>query len=377
MQKKPIQRKRLKYEEALKIAAKEDVPLFGQCTKFKERSKNLISIDRVIQFLFLKANNVDRKTALQFANRRLCKIDSTRKYDGPVSYRFMKTSKQLLGSINGWQNGNADVKFNLGSGYTNIQDKHENSFTLKCDTDQRVMTSERDRISMQKYEFSKFNTQRLTQELCKLKEKNKLQNIQSKQNVDFTQQSLFQPFEEQFPQQQQINRDVLFDQSINQRTRAITNYHEKKFILLKKKTISEHQSDQNKQTYIKLYQQLKSNSQLMKRKQNTTNSLQNDSSSRKHSQISFFNLTNKPRLNSNTSISNSQQYIKQYQSNKQQDTFEQKLEYFIKQRLLIQNNQSSQSTIDNSNLNQKLNQYQQMKHQEIKRIQTVRMITQR
>lgn len=32
----------------------------------------------------------------------------------------MKTSKQLIGSINGWQNGTADVKFNLGSGFTNI-----------------------------------------------------------------------------------------------------------------------------------------------------------------------------------------------------------------------------------------------------------------
>lgn len=36
---------------------------------------------------------VDRKVALEFGKRRVCKIDSTMKYDGPSSARIIKTSK--------------------------------------------------------------------------------------------------------------------------------------------------------------------------------------------------------------------------------------------------------------------------------------------
>ncbi|CAD8198324.1 unnamed protein product [Paramecium pentaurelia] len=391
MQKKTIQRKRLQYEEALKVAAKEDVSFFGQCTKFRERSTEPAPIDRAIQFLFLKENNVDRKIALQFGSRRLCKIDSTRQYDGPANFRVMKTSKQLIGSINGWQNGNADVKFNLGSGFTNIQDRYDNSFTLKIDTDQRVMTSERDRISMQKYEFSKFNSQRLTQELCKLKAENTFKNIQYKQIVDFTQQSLFQPFEKQttpklstpkqfYEDSVNENDPKTFDDSSSSRTRAITNLHEKKYTQLCKKTISEHRFGQNKQAYLKLFKQLKSDTQLIKCKQNIKKcqQLQNDSKSRRNSQLSFFfNLTNKQRLNSNTSISNSQQNYNQQSNYKQENNFEQQLEQFVKQRMFTQHNQTNCSTIDYTNIHQKLNQYQQIKQQEIKRIQKVRMVSQR
>ncbi|CAD8124609.1 unnamed protein product [Paramecium sonneborni] len=387
MQKRPIQRKRLKYEEALKVAAKEDVSFFGQCTKFKERSTEPASINRAIQFLFLKENNVDRKIALQFGSRRLCKIDSTRQYDGPASFRLMKTSKQLLGSINGWQNGNADVKFNLGSGFTNIQDRHENSFTLKIDNDQRVMTSERDRISMQKYEFSKFNSQRLTQELCKLKEENTFKNIQQKRIIDVIQHPLFEPFEKQCtqPSPHQLNEDVvnendhqILDDSSSSRTRAITNFQENKQTQLNKKRISEHKVGQNKQAYLQLFRQLKSDSQIIKRKQNIKKSIQNENSSRCNSQLSFFfNLTNKQRLNSNTSISNSQQHFNQKSSVKQEYTFEQKLENFVKQRMLMQNSSHPCDKINYSNINQKLDLYQQMKQQEFKRIQKVRMISQR
>ncbi|CAK81291.1 unnamed protein product (macronuclear) [Paramecium tetraurelia] len=384
MQKKHIQRKRLQYEEALKVAAKEDVSFFGQCTKFRERSTEPAPIDRAIQFLFLKENNVDRKLALQFGSRRLCKIDSTRQYDGPANFRVMKTSKQLLGSINGWQNGTADVRFNLGSGFTNMQDRHENSFTLKCHTDQRVMTSERDRISMQKYEFSKFNSQRLTQELCKLKAENTFKNIQYQQIADLTKQSLFQPFEKQSTPIQFYEDSVnehdpkTLDDSSTQRTRAVTNFHEKKQALISQKTISEHRIGQNKQAYLKLFKQLKSDTQLIKRKLNAKKSLQNESKSRRISQLSFFfNLTNKQRLNSNTSISNSQWNYNQQQSCRQEETFEQKLENFVKQRMLLQNKQAQCSTVDYSNLHQKLNQYEQIKQQEFKRIQKVRLISQR
>ena len=64
--------------------------------------------------------------------RRLCKIDSTRQFDGPADYRIMKTNKLLSGAINGWYNGAAEARFDLGSGFTiDIANKQDNSFHLK------------------------------------------------------------------------------------------------------------------------------------------------------------------------------------------------------------------------------------------------------
>lgn len=44
----------------------------------------------------------------------------------------MKTNKLLSGAINGWYNGAAEARFDLGSGFTtDIGNKQDNSFHLK------------------------------------------------------------------------------------------------------------------------------------------------------------------------------------------------------------------------------------------------------
>lgn len=54
----------------------------------------------------------------------------------------MKTSKIISGAINGWHNGTHEVKFNLGTGFTEILKTED--YTMNSKIDKRVQISERD-----------------------------------------------------------------------------------------------------------------------------------------------------------------------------------------------------------------------------------------
>ncbi|CAD8119321.1 unnamed protein product [Paramecium sonneborni] len=430
MKKKALTRKRMNYEDALKVAAKEEVAFFGQCSKFKERPHDPAPIDRAIHFLFLKENNVDRKTALQFGMRRLCKIDSTRQYDGPADHRIMKTNKLLSGAINGWYNGAAEAKFDLGSGFTtDIVNKQDNSFNLNNNhpIDLRVQTSERDKIAMQRFQFSKLNSQRLTQELCKLKEETQQKNNQPKLYVEVAGQKLFhildsdnykptllQEFKafstiediarlHEVKSLDKIDSTSNLQESSTSRLRqramtnlqdykqmSMTNLQDYKHMFLQKKRLSAQPEEESQKIYKKLLKQLRSDEQFLivpsKPKINMQSNHAN--TSRRNSQQSFFfNLTNKQTVPSNTSVSNSQQNFEHNskkpftQRTSQQDKitgcFEQKVEKFVKQKLLIQNSKSLSPEIDCTNLQQKQDLFKQLKLKEIQRIQKVRINSQR
>ncbi|CAD8206630.1 unnamed protein product [Paramecium octaurelia] len=419
MKKKAPTRKRMNYEDALKVAAKEEVAFFGQCSKFKERPTDPAPIDRAIHFLFLKENNVDRKTALQFGMRRLCKIDSTRKFDGPADYRIMKTNKLLSGAINGWYNGAAEAKFDLGSGFTiDIANKQDNSFHLKNNNpvDLRVQTSERDKLTMQRFEFSKLNSERLTQELSKLKEETQQKSNQPKLYVEVAGQKLFHLLDQDnskpsllqefkaFPSIEDIVRlhqvksldkiesiSNLQESSTSRlRQRAMTNLHDQKQTIFQKKRLSAQPEEDSQKIYKKLLKQLRSDDQFTVSSQQPKRVFQSNhaNTSRRNSQQSFFfNLTNKQTVPSNTSISNSQQNLesncvkKQFTQRSSQlergTCFEQKVENFIKSKLMIQNSKSLSPDIDCTNLQQKQDLFKQLKLKEIQRIQKGRINSQR
>ncbi|CAD8101606.1 unnamed protein product [Paramecium primaurelia] len=408
----------MNYEDALKVAAKEEVAFFGQCQKFKDRPTDPAPIDRAIHFLFLKENNVDRKTALQFGMRRLCKIDSTRQFDGPADYRIMKTNKLLSGAINGWYNGAAEARFDLGSGFTiDIANKQDNSFHLKNNNpiDLRVQTSERDKITMQRFEFSKLNSDRLTQELSKLKEETQQKSNQPKLYVEVAGQKLFHLLDQENPKPSLLQEFKAFStiedivrlhqvksldkiESISNlqesstsrlRQRAMTNLHDQKQTLFSKKRLSAQPEEDSQKIYKKLLKQLRSEDQFIIPSQQPKKSLQSNhaNTSRRNSQQSFFfNLTNKQTIPSNNSISNSQQnlesnYKKPFtQRTSQLDKgtcFEQKVENFVKQKLMIQNSKSVSPEIDCTNLQQKQDLFKQLRLKEIQRIQKVRINSQR
>ncbi|CAD8185678.1 unnamed protein product [Paramecium octaurelia] len=422
MKKKAPIRKRMNYEEALKIAAKEEVAFFGQCSKFKERPTDPAPVDRAIHFLFLKENNVDRKTALQFGMRRLCKIDSTRQFDGPADHRIMKTNKLLSGTINGWHNGAAEAKFDLGSGYTiDVGKQHDHSFHQKNNypIDLRVQTSERDKITMQRFEFSKFNSERLTQELCKLKENTQQKNNQPKLYVEVAGQKIFHLLDQdnhkpsllqEFQAFSTIEDLVKLHQvksldkieptshlqessTSRSRQRAMTNLQDQRYMQFQKKRLSAYTQEDSQKIYKKLLKQLRSDDQYVissgkhKRIHYGLQVNPPNTSRRNSPQSFFFNLTNKQTIPSNTSISNSQQNFdssykkpliqRASQLEKATGCLEQKVENFIKQRLIIQNSKSLSPEIDCTNLQFKQDLFKQLKQKEIQRISKVRIHSQR
>lgn len=112
------------------------IAFFGDCAHFKDSKKD-ITLSRAIQYLCLKEHEVDRKDALRFGQRTVCKIDSTRQLDGPPSARILRTKKIAQGTVNGWHNGAIDVQYDLGANFRtdltsqmldNIDEKHYREF---------------------------------------------------------------------------------------------------------------------------------------------------------------------------------------------------------------------------------------------------------
>ncbi|CAD8119590.1 unnamed protein product [Paramecium sonneborni] len=63
-----------------------------------------ISPTKAATFLHLINNKCPKQTAIQFAQRRLCKWDTTTKLDGPSTCRILKPKDNKDKRINGWQN---------------------------------------------------------------------------------------------------------------------------------------------------------------------------------------------------------------------------------------------------------------------------------
>ncbi|CAD8208470.1 unnamed protein product [Paramecium pentaurelia] len=96
--------KLLELEKARK--KKEEIPYFKFCQKLGGvKMKDIyISPTKAATFLHLINNKCPKQTALQFAQRRICKWDTTIKMDGPSTCRILKPKDSKDKRINGWQN---------------------------------------------------------------------------------------------------------------------------------------------------------------------------------------------------------------------------------------------------------------------------------
>ncbi|CAD8206047.1 unnamed protein product [Paramecium octaurelia] len=85
---------------------KEEIPYFKFCQKLGGvKMKDIyISPTKAATFLHLINNKCPKQTALQFAQRRICKWDTTIKMDGPSTCRILKPKDNRDKRINGWQN---------------------------------------------------------------------------------------------------------------------------------------------------------------------------------------------------------------------------------------------------------------------------------
>ncbi|CAD8120699.1 unnamed protein product [Paramecium sonneborni] len=198
-----MHRHKLIYENVLKQVEKEDVAFFSKCTKFRDQAPHPITLNRALQFLWLKEQKIDRKIALQFGQRRVCKIDSTMKYDGPSSARIIKTSKIDQGMINGWHNGAGDSKFDLGPLY-NIKRLEKNEEEIEYQelikqeqqspSEYKVKLNHQDLYNSdisEKYAFSNLDSKQLYQKLNELKQINKQKTEQPQEYVEIEGQRFY------------------------------------------------------------------------------------------------------------------------------------------------------------------------------------------
>ncbi|CAD8188216.1 unnamed protein product [Paramecium octaurelia] len=198
-----IHRHKLLYEDVLKQVEKEDVAFFSKCTKFRDQAPHPITLDRALQFLWLKEKKIDRKVALQFGQRRVCKIDSTLKHDGPSSARIIKTSRISQGMINGWHNGSGDSKFDLGPQY-NPKKLEKNDEEIEYEElikqEQQSPSEYKMKINHldlynneinEKYAFSNLETVQLFQKLNELKQINRKRNEQPQEYVELEGQRFY------------------------------------------------------------------------------------------------------------------------------------------------------------------------------------------
>ncbi|CAD8205410.1 unnamed protein product [Paramecium pentaurelia] len=198
-----MHRHKLLYEDVLKQVEKEDVAFFSKCTKFRDQPPQPNTLDRALQFLWLKEKKIDRKVALQFGQRRVCKIDSTLKHDGPSSARIIKTIKTDQGMINGWYNGSGDSKFDLGPQYNTKQlekNNEEIEYEELIKQDQQSPSEYKIKLNHQdiynneiseKYSFSNLETKQLLQKLNELKQINKQRNEQPQEYVELEGQRFY------------------------------------------------------------------------------------------------------------------------------------------------------------------------------------------
>ncbi|CAD8079651.1 unnamed protein product [Paramecium primaurelia] len=198
-----MHRHKLLYEDVLKQVEKEDVAFFSKCTKFRDQAPHPITLDRALQFLWLKEQKIDRKIALQFGQRRVCKIDSTMKHDGPSSARIIKTSKIDQGMINGWHNGAGDSKFDLGPQY-NIKKMEKNEEEIEYEelikqeqqspSEYKIKLNHQDLYNndiSEKYAFSNLDNKQLLSKLNELKQINKQKNEQPQEYVELEGQKFY------------------------------------------------------------------------------------------------------------------------------------------------------------------------------------------
>ncbi|CAD8093323.1 unnamed protein product [Paramecium primaurelia] len=85
---------------------KEEIPYFKYCQKLGgvQRKDIYVSPTKAATFLHLIKHRCDKDSALRFAQRRICKWDTTIKQDGPSNCRILKPKENKEKRIHGWQN---------------------------------------------------------------------------------------------------------------------------------------------------------------------------------------------------------------------------------------------------------------------------------
>ncbi|CAD8179734.1 unnamed protein product [Paramecium octaurelia] len=111
---------------------KEEIPYFKFCQKLGGvKMKDIyISPTKAATFLHLINNKCPKQTAIQFAQRRICKWDTTIKMDGPSTCRILKPKDNKDKRINGWQNVGLEMYYD---NKTTVADK--NQLELDFDND--------------------------------------------------------------------------------------------------------------------------------------------------------------------------------------------------------------------------------------------------
>ncbi|KAM3134842.1 hypothetical protein pb186bvf_013011 [Paramecium bursaria] len=100
---------------------KEDPPVFDQCSKFQTIHQPKVDLQRIVSYLYLKQHGTDAKT---FSQRRICRVDSTQKFDGPGENRILQIQKNNnYKQVNGWQNSGGELHYEYDNGWkTNLEE---------------------------------------------------------------------------------------------------------------------------------------------------------------------------------------------------------------------------------------------------------------
>ena len=87
------------------------------CSHLQTQNKD-IAFQRAMMYLKLKDEGCSKKSALRFASKRVCRSDSTIKYDGPSQFRKLKVNhKEDSLQINGWMN--TELQYDMGNRFRN------------------------------------------------------------------------------------------------------------------------------------------------------------------------------------------------------------------------------------------------------------------
>ena len=67
--------------------------IMHNCSKFNSINKEMASLNKAMCFIKLRKQGCLKKPAIQFCSKKICKSDSTKSFDGPLSFRTLKKLK--------------------------------------------------------------------------------------------------------------------------------------------------------------------------------------------------------------------------------------------------------------------------------------------
>lgn len=86
--------------------------LIRSCQRFNNFKRSSSDCGKAVIYLSLRKKGCPKEKAVKFCSKSTCRIDSTKKLDGPANYKFLRTKSQPTSLINGWQY--EDNKYDLG-----------------------------------------------------------------------------------------------------------------------------------------------------------------------------------------------------------------------------------------------------------------------